>query len=121
MKEFSQEERQEFMQNFIRKTRRHTKPFFKVAKKAKGKNPSQNKKVLAFIEENIMPTWKEEVENKLLGEKTLDSLPQKDRLTYVFGAFVMGHSRELQTKIRDMYENLFKELEMARKKTEKES
>ena len=116
MEKFTPEERYEFMQNFVRKTRRFTKPFFKIAKKSKGKDPSQNKKVLAFIEENIRPVWKAEVEDKLWGDKTLEPIPEKDRLTYIFGAFIMGHSRELQTRIQDMYENLFRELEEARKK-----
>ena len=101
----------ELIENFNRKTTRFEKEFKKLGKKQNGKNPEYQKKiVLKFVKNNLLPIWKNEVESKFWKAGEMDFLEKDVIATYVFGAFVTGHSKGLQQHMRTAFANILKEM-----------
>jgi len=101
----------QYLEEFNRKTTRFEKQFKKLGKKQNGRNPNQQKKlVYKFVEENLLPFWKTEVEQKFWKFKEMEFLEKDIIYTYIFGAFVTGHSKGLQQHMRTAFANILKEM-----------
>ena len=101
----------ELVENFNRKSTRFEKEFKKLSKKQKGTDPNYQKKiVLKFVKNNLLPIWKNEVESKFWTAGEMDYLDNDVIYTYIFGAFVTGHSKGLQQHMRTAFANVLKEM-----------
>ena len=99
------------IENFNRKSSRFQKAFKKLSKKQKDTDPNYQKKIVfKFVKENLLPIWKQEVESKFWTTGEMDFLDKEVIYTYIFGAFVTGHSTGLQQNMRTAFANILKEM-----------
>jgi hypothetical protein len=101
----------EYIEEFNRFTTRFEKEFKKLTKKQNGADPSfQQKLVFKFVKEKLYPFWKKEVESNFWKYGEMKYLEKETIYTYVFGAFVTGHSKGLQPHMRTAFANILKEM-----------
>jgi len=101
----------EYLNEFNRKTTRFEKEFKKLSKKQKGRDEAGQKKlVFKFVEEKLKPFWTIEVEEKFWKNGEMDYLDKETKATYIFGTFVVGHSKRLQQHMDTAFANVLKEM-----------
>jgi hypothetical protein len=86
----------ELVKNFIKKTIPLAKEFKKVGKKQNGKDPfEQEKIVINFVKKFLFESFNKEFVDKFFINNELSYLEPKVLYIYIFGLFVIGHSKNL--------------------------
>jgi len=101
----------ELLLEFNRQTTRFEKDFKKLTKKFKGADPEyQKKQVFKFVQAKLLPFWNTIVQPKFWKGSELDSLSSDTLSTYIFGVFVIGHSKALQQDMQEGFARTLKEM-----------
>ena len=99
------------MTEFRIKTEEYTKKFFKISKKDFGNKQINQQKRIEFIKEFVYPKWSSIVEDK---NEDMASLPlilnESVYLSYIFGIFILIHSKEVSENINTLLKGILAEI-----------
>lgn len=84
---------------YIRETTKYTKAFNKMAKKLKkSDNIKKNEKAVSkFTSDFLEAIWHKNIEDKFSAFK---NVPNEKRFLYIYGMFVLGHSKAVTDKLK---------------------
>lgn len=81
------------LKEFIKKTAIHTKEFYKISKKMKGRDAKEQKKQLfKFSKEKLLNSFNFSFSSKFFILNELDFLEEEVLHNYILGIFISGHS-----------------------------
>jgi hypothetical protein len=101
----------ELLLNFNRKTVMFEKDFKKLTKKQEGKDPEYQKKlVISFVKDHLFNIFKNEFLDKFYSNKEYLKLDPVILNTYIFGIFVVGHSKKFEENMIKTFAQIIKEM-----------
>ena len=81
------------LKEFIHKTALHTKEFYKISKKMKGRDGKEQKKqLIKFSKEKLLNSFKFYFSSKFFISNELEFLEEEVLHNYILGIFISGHS-----------------------------
>ncbi len=100
----------ELLLEFNRKTVKFSKEFKKLVNKQKECDSAYQKKLcLKFVETNLFKIWEKEF-GEIFFKDDFKRLDKEILYTYIFGTFVIGHSKKTQENLGKLYARVIGEM-----------